>query len=125
MGLFDFLKPKKTELDNSLSQLLKAFFPKGETDINAGTDELLLILNNKIDRKEAREIFVKSVSMSRVASKFDKERLINHLNGYCIQHFNEAQLDKFFNYLTALTVAMSVHGSSPIDIKRDGDAYVW
>jgi hypothetical protein len=125
MGLFDFLKPKKTGLDDNLSQLLNAFFPKGETDINAGTDELLLILNSKIDRKEARNIFVKSVSMSRVASKFDKERLTNHLQGYCLQNFNEAQLDKFFNYLTALTVAMSVHGSSPIDVKRDGEAYVW
>lgn len=125
MGLFDFLKPKKSNLDSNLSQLLNTFFPKGETDINAGTDELLLILNNKIDRKEARNIFVKSVSMSRVASKFNKERLINHLNGYCLQHFNETQLDKFFDYLTALTVAMSIHGSSPVEIKRDGDAYVW
>lgn len=125
MGLFDFLKPKKTELDNNLSQLLNAFFPKGETDINAGTDELLLILNNSINRREARNIFVKSVSMSRVASKFDKERLVNHLKGYSLQHFNESQLDKFFNYLTALTVAMSMHASSPVEIKRDGDAYVW
>lgn len=125
MGLFDFLKPKKTELDDNLSQLLKAFFPKGETDINAGTNELLLILNNSIDKNEARNIFVKSVSMSRVASNFDKERLVKHLSGYCLQHFNEQQLDKFFNYLTALTVAMKVHGSSPVEIKRDGDAYVW
>lgn len=82
-------------------------------------------MNNIIDRKEARAIFVKSVSMSRVASKFDKERLFNHLKGYCTQHFNEAQLDMFFNYLTALTVALSAHGSSPIDIKRNGEAYVW
>ena len=125
MGLFDFLKPKKTELDDNLSQLLKAFFPKGETDISAGTNELLLILNNTIDKNEARNIFVKSVSMSRVASNFDKERLVNHLRGYCLQHFNEKQLDKFFDYLTALTVAMKVHGSSPVEIKRDGDAYVW
>lgn len=125
MGLFDFLKPKKTELDNNLSQLLKAFFPKGETDINAGTNELLLILNNSIDKNEARSIFVKSVSMSRVASNFDKERLVNHLRGYCLQHFNEKQLDNFFDYLTALTVAMKVHGSSPVEIKRDGEGYAW
>ena len=125
MGLFDFLKPKKTELDDNLSQLLKTFFPKGETDITAGTNELLLILNNSINKNEARNIFVKSVSISRVASNFDKERLVKHLDGYYLQHFNEQQLDKFFNYLTALTVAMKVHGSSPVEIKRDGDAYVW
>lgn len=125
MGLFDFLKPKKTELDNNLSQLLKTFFPKGEMDINAGTNELLLILNNSINKNEARNIFIKSVSLSRVASNFDKERIINHLDGYCLQHFNEKQLDKFFNYLTALAVAMKVHGSSPVEIKRNGDAYVW
>jgi hypothetical protein len=74
---------------------------------------------------EARNIFVKSVSISRVSSNFDKQRLVNHLKGYCLQHFNEKQLDKFFDYLTALTVAMKVHGSSPVEIKRDGDAYVW
>src|SRR5690606_4839493 len=125
MGLFDFLKPKKTELDENLSQLLKAFFPKGETDINAGTNELLFILNNTIGMHEARNIFVKSVSISRVSSNFDKQRLVNHLKGYCLQHFNEKQLDKSFDYLTALTVAMKVHGSSPVEIKRDGDAYVW
>ncbi len=123
MGLFDFLKPKKTQLDDNHSQLLKAFFPKGETDINTGTNELLLILNNAIDNSEARNIFIKSVSISRIASKFDKERLVNHLRGYCLQHFNEKQLDKFFDYLTALTVAMKVNGSSPVEIKREGDGY--
>jgi len=125
MGLFDFLKSKKTELDDNLPQMLKSFFPKGETDITAGTNELLSILDNSIDKNEARNIFIKSVSMSRVASNFDKERLVKHLGGYCLHHFNEQQLDKFYNYLTALTVAMKVYGSSPVEIKRDGDAYVW
>jgi hypothetical protein len=124
MGPFDFLKPKKIGLNDNLSQLLNTFFQKGETDINAGKDELIFILNSKIDRKEARNIFVKSVSMSRVASKFHKERLTNHFQGYCLQNFNGAQLDKFFNYLTALTVAISIHCSSPIDVKSDGEAYV-
>src|SRR5690606_3734876 len=122
MRLSDFLKPKKTELDDNLSQLLKAFFPKGETDINAGTNELLLILNNSIHQNEATNIFVKAVSMSRVTSNFHKERLIKHLSGCCVQQFNEQELDKFFNYLTAWTVAMKVHGSSPVEITRDVDA---
>ncbi len=125
MGLFNFKKNKKTELNDNLAKMLNAFFPKGETDINAGTDEVLLILNNKIKRDEARNILVKSVAISRISEKFEKERLISHLNGYCIHHFNDAQIDKFFNYLTALAIAMKIHGSTPVEIKRDGDSYVW
>jgi hypothetical protein len=125
MGLFNFKKNKKTELNDNLAKMLNAFFPKGETDINAGTDEVLLILNNKISRDEARNILVKSVAISRISEKFEKERLISHLNGYCIHHFNNAQIDKFFNYLTALSIAMKIHGSTPVEIKRDGDSYVW
>ena len=125
MGLFNFKKNKKTELNDNLAKMLNAFFPKGEPDINAGAEEVLLILNNKISRDEARNILVKSVAISRISEKFEKERLISHLNGYCIHHFNNAQIDKFFNYLTALSIAMKIHGSTPVDIKRDGDSYVW
>ena len=125
MGLFNFKKNKKTELNDNLAKMLNAFFPKGETDINAGTDEVLLILNNKINREEARNILVKSVAISRISEKFEKERLISQLKGYCIHHFNDAQIDKFFNYLTALAIAMKIHGSTPVEIKRDGDSYVW
>lgn len=125
MGLFNFKRNKKTELNDNLAKMLNAFFPKGETDINAGTDEVLLILNNKINRDEARNILVKSVAISRISEKFEKERLISHLNGYCIHNFNDAQIDKFFNYLTALAIAMKIHGSTPVEIKRDGDSYVW
>jgi hypothetical protein len=124
MGLFDFLKPKKKEIDDNLSQILKSFFPKGETDINAGTNELLLICNNSIDNNEARNIFVKSVSI-RVASNFDKERIVNDLRGYCLQIFNEKHLDNFFDYLTALKVAMKIYCSSLVEIKRNGEGYVW
>lgn len=125
MGLFDFLKPKKDSLNDNLSQMLNAFFPKGETDINAGTDELLLILNNKIDRKLARDIFVKSVSMSRISAKFDRERVVNHLRGYCLQHFNDEQIDRFLTYLNTLTMALAIHGSPPSQVKRQGEGYAW
>lgn len=125
MGLFDFLKPKKDSLNDNLSQMLSTFFPKGETDINTGTDELLQILNNKIERKLARDIFVKSVSMSRISAKFDRERLVNHLRGYCLQHFNDEQIDKFLTYLNTLTMALAIHGSPPSQVKRKGDGYAW
>lgn len=125
MGLFDFLKPKKDSLNDNLSQMLSTFFPKGETDINTGTDELLQILNNKIERKLARDIFVKSVSMSRISAKFDRERLVNHLRGYCLQHFNDEQIDRFLTYLNTLTMALAIHGSPPSQVKRKGDGYAW
>ena len=86
-------------------------------------DELLLILNNKIDRNVARDIFVKSVSMSRIASKFDMDRLVNHLRVYCLQHFNDEQINKFLSYLNTLTMALTIHGSPPSQVKRQGEGY--
>ena len=75
MGLFDFFKPKKSELNVMLDQMRAEIFPKGEKDINAVTDALLYILNNKISRDEARNIAVKSVAISKISKEFKKEDL--------------------------------------------------
>jgi hypothetical protein len=104
---------------------LQEYFPNGEADMIAGTNEVLLILEGKISRAEARNIFVKSVNMSREPLKFDRERLVTHLSDYCIQHFSNAQIDKYQSYLTALTVARNIFDCSPIDVERDGDGYIW
>lgn len=125
MGLFDFLKPKKNEFKDTLSQLVNSYFPKGEKDINAGTEELLYILNNSIDKSEAKVIFIQSFAMCQLSEKFDKEDLKAHLKGYCIQHFNEAQIGKFYGYLTALTAAKMIHKKTPSEVIRRGDSYFW
>jgi hypothetical protein len=124
MGLFDFLKPKKNnELNDTLAHMLNSFFPKGEKDINAVTDELLRILNNRIGREEARNIAVKSVSISRISEKFDEDRLKAHLKGYCLHHFNDKQVKQFHGYLAFLTVADVMFRKTPSEVKCDGDMY--
>lgn len=125
MGLFDFLKPKQDNLQDTTAALLKSFFPKGQEDINAGTNMLLLILNNRIGREEAQNILIKAVSISRISSSFDEARLHTHLSGYCLHHFNQAQVNSFYNYLLALTMSQKFNNISPAGVRKEGEAYVW
>ena len=125
MGLFDFLKPKKNPMEELFEKMSNSTFPKGDKDINAATNELLYILNNKISNEEAKGIVLKSVAISRISKEFTKERLKRHLAGYCLQHFNESQVEKYHGYLTALAAAMMIHQRTPSEVRREGDGYVW
>ena len=125
MQFLNLLKFKKSKpLQSNLSEI-KKFLPNGEADIGAGTNELLLILNNSIDEQEAREVFINCFMMSKLPLRLDRERLEKHLESNNIHHFNNVQMDKFLSYLTALTVAMNIFGCSPNDVERDGDGYIW
>ena len=125
MGFFDFLKSSKNPMDEIFEKMSNSIFPKGEKDIDAGTKELLHILNNKIDYNTAKSIFLKSVVISRISESFDKERLRTHLAGYCLNHFNDAQVANYYNYLVALSAAMMIHRRTPSEVKRNGDIYSW
>lgn len=125
MGLFDFFKSEKNDLDDNLSQLINKFFPKGKKDINAGTQELMRILDNSIPEAEARNIFIKSVAISRISENFDEERLRDHLSGYCIEYFDKEKIKQFLSYLIALKAAMMLHQRTPSEVQRDGDSYSW
>lgn len=125
MGLFDFLKPKRNPMEEMMDKISNSIFPKGEKDIDAGTKELIHILGNKIDYDTAKTIFLKSAVISRVSDKFDKERLRSHLAGYCLQYFNDNEIEKFHGYLTALSMAMKLHRSTPSEVRRDGENYIW
>jgi len=125
MGLFNFLKSKKSPIEEMMAKISNSIFPKGEKDIDAGTKELLYILKNKIDYATAKSIFLKSAVISRISDNFDDARLKSHLQGYCIQHFDEEQIKSFHGYLIALSVAMTVQGRTPSEVRREGSAYVW
>ena len=124
MGLFDFRKQKKSEFNELLAQMHARIFPKGEKDMNAVTDAVLYILNNKIVREEARNIGVKSVAISRITKEFTKERLKQHLAGYCLQHFNENQIETFHGYLSFLTIADLMFRKTPSEVVRQGEAWI-
>ena len=126
MGLFDFLKPKKSNEQNEMMARMNAtIFPKGEKDINACVDELLRILENKISRTDAKTIVLKSVFISRISNGFTKERLRAHLAPYALQHFNEEQLMNFWGYLIGIQAIMLQDRKTPSEIKWDGSKYVW
>jgi hypothetical protein len=123
MGFFDFLKPKKSELEETMEKMIASIFPKGPKDIDAITDELMRILDNKIRRQEARNIAIKSTSLSRISEKFDEERLKLHLKGYCLHHFNDQQIKQFHGYLVFLTVASAMFGKTPSEVNCNNGMY--
>jgi hypothetical protein len=125
MGIFDFFKPKKKPIDEVFRKMMNSTFPKSDKDINAATNELLHILNDHISREEAKVIVIKSVVISRISNEFTKERLKQHLAGYCLHHFKDDQVDKFHGYLTSLAIAMMIHRKTPSEVRREGDNYVW
>lgn len=125
MGLFNFKKSKKkSELNEMLAQMNAKIFPKGEKDKNAVADAVLFILNNKVSREEARNIGVKSVAISRISKEFSKERLKQHLAGYCLQHFNDKQIETFHGYLSLLTIADMMFRKTPSEVVRQGGTWV-
>lgn len=124
MGLFDFLKPKKTEMEEMFEKMSAKIFPKGEKDINAVVDSLLYILDNKISREEAKSIALKSTFLSRFNTNFDRDRLRSHLAGYCLQHFNDKQIETFHGYLVFLTIADAKFRKTPSEIIREGDGWI-
>jgi len=124
MGLFNFRKRKSNFL-KGFEPVVNSMFPKGKKDIDAGTSELLLILNNEIDFETAQTIFVRSYAIKKLSEKFDKERLMEHLSGYCIQHFSDSQIERFHTYLVILDIAKNLNGVTPSEVKRDGDKYAW
>ena len=125
MGFFDFLKPKKSALDEMMEKMSNSIHPKGRRDIDAGIKEVQFILNNSVDEKMAESIFLKSAAISRIAQNFDQERLRVHLSGYCLQYFSDHQVQQLFWYLQALSAAMMINGKTPAEVKRDGDKYFW
>ncbi len=131
MGFFDFLKPKKNEALEAANAMLKQVFPNGELDYKAGTNEILEILNHRVSVDVARNIFVKSTMICRIVSskndensKFDVDRLRVHLSGYCIEYFNEDQIQKLHGYQVSL-LAASFFGVSAKDVRRTGSGYAW
>ena len=112
-------------MEELFRNMSNSIFPKGDKDINAVTNELLDILNNKISYEDAKEIVLKSAAISRMSKEFTQERLRQHLAGYCIQHFSNSQVETYHGYLTALSVAMMIHQKTPSDVTREGEGYIW
>lgn len=100
MGLLNFFrKPKKTELQNTVDEIYKDLFPNGEKDLKTGIDFLLQLTSNKLSYTEARLIYIKSFSLSKISKDFSIERLTQHLNGQPINYFSKKQIEEYFVFL--------------------------
>ena len=128
MGFFDLFKKKPDPIQEMRDKMFNQMFPKGDKDILAATNQLLTILNHSIPINEAKSIITKSYIICLLTSekdKFDKERLKLHLDGYCIQHFDEKQVDEFYNYIMAINSARIFSGRTPSEVGKQGDTYLW
>jgi len=97
-------KPKQNEngLYKLMQEMDKKIFPNGRKDIEDGINELLRILNHRVDKKTAETILLKSSSICYTTSlndEFSIERLRQHLARYALQYFDEQALRNFYNYL--------------------------
>lgn len=87
-----------------LVNLKNQIFPNGQKDINQGTRRLLDMLGNTITKKQAENIFVKSLGICHLTSlrePFSKERLRTHLEPYALHHFNEDTFDEFYEFIVS------------------------
>jgi len=92
----------KNELQNLMERMQREIFPNGKNDIDEGTKQILYILNHKVNKQTAQNIFVKSSSICYTASlngQFSKERLKQHLAPYALHYFEEETLAVFYEYL--------------------------
>jgi hypothetical protein len=109
MGFFDFLKPKPSPMNDMLAQMHAKIFPKGQKDMDAVTDALLYILNDKISRSEAQNIAVKSTAIIFFP---------------LLQHFNDKQIETFHGYLAFLIVADVMYRKTPSEVVRQGEGWI-
>jgi len=99
MGLFDlFNKNNKRELQNSNNEIFNDLFPNGEEDVKLGANYLIEILKNKVSYNEARFIYIKSFSLSKISNNFDIQRLKQHLYS-TNQSFSEKQIQDFYVFI--------------------------
>ena len=85
-----------------MQRMRDEIFPNGEKDIEDGTNELLRILDNKIDEDTAKNILLKCSSICYTTSlrdEFSFERLIAHLEPYALDYFDNEALNEFYAYL--------------------------
>ncbi|MDG4945734.1 hypothetical protein NMK71_04850 [Weeksellaceae bacterium KMM 9713] len=104
-------KQNNNELSSLLEKMHKEIFPNGEKDIEEGTQELLRILNHKVDKNTAKNIFIKSSSIcytTTMSSGFSKERLKQHLAPYALDYFNEYALNEFYDYIVSKNERASI-----------------
>ncbi|MFW5879627.1 MAG: hypothetical protein ACOC22_04185 [bacterium] len=114
---------KASKRDNPLEEITKQIFPNGKSDIISGRNELLEILDHSISKKNAENIFVKSMTIAFLTKEFSVERLQIHLDGYCKGIFSNDELQKFHEYLTARKLALFM--GRPKVSKDQNGKYSW
>jgi predicted ATP-dependent Lon-type protease len=121
MGLFDFLKPKPSKKEELFERMSAEMFPRGEKDIKAVTDAVLLILNNVKSREDAKSIALKSMFISKMNRPFELDRLKEHLTGYSQYKFSDHQVQEFYNYIGFVIVATELMRKTPSNVVHDGN----
>ena len=96
MGLFDFLKPKQTEVPKELGELYKHIFSGGQKQIENGAREIMELSKGKLDLKESINIFTKArMKMSSDLSDYEYVKEIITDSGNKLTYLEAASIFKF------------------------------
>lgn len=121
MGLFDFLKPKPSKKEEFFAKISDELFPKGEKDINAVTDAVLLILKNVKSREDAKSIAMKSFFLSKWERPFELEPLKRSLLSFTAYKFTDHQVQELYNYIAIVIMATELMRKTPSEVVHDGN----
>ncbi len=106
----------------ALDELFKRTFPKGKIEIDKGAEEVLILLNNKVDKNTAGQIFIRAATRMELEiikpdesnNKFTDLDLKQSLKiQFPDLEINIEQCKKLHGYLTLRILSRSIGGDLP------------
>ncbi len=81
MGLFDFLKSKRTpelpsDQQTQMQKIALVAFPGGEKQINQETEQLHTLLCGKLTKDEAKKLLTRTKALLIISDDYSKERIV-------------------------------------------------
>ena len=108
MGLFDFLKPKRTpklpsELQNQVDIIAYASFPGGEKQIASETDELYILLKGKLSKNDTKKLLKRTKALLMIAEDKSKGRITRSIIASTNQKLNYQDAFLAYKFFTGIS----------------------
>jgi len=116
MGLFDFLKPKKTELEKTMEELDKNLFPGGNKQKMVGGQKILKITGPKFDLPTAVNIYVKAKVRFEISEDKTPDRHIPSIMIDAGQKISKNEAEKIFESVVLEKIGFSDNSGEEDDL---------
>lgn len=115
MGMFDFLKPKKSaeqeQLDNSIQELQKAAFPLGKVQIDAEANRLREEMNGRLTKDDCRMLVQRVKVMIILSEARDEARLADYVHRQVEGKLSREESRLTYLFIESLTAGRPAGGS--------------